>query len=137
MFVDGVVKANSSSDVKKKTAKKSGGDFAGVLSGKVNADNSVNSVNQLSSVNSIFSIQEVGDESPSKSQVVQYGFDLVKYLETIHLGLLSGSLPGEVLLNMDSMIKNWRKTIDDPKLQSIIDEVELRSMVELAKLNVD
>jgi len=58
---------------------------------------------------------------------------LLLQLETLRLGLLSGSLPVKILHNLSVSLKKQRPQVSDPQLLEILDEIDLRAQVELAK----
>jgi hypothetical protein len=56
-------------------------------------------------------------------------------LEQIRLGLLLGQIPQARLEQLAQMVRARREQLDDPKLIAILDDIELRAAVELAKLS--
>ncbi len=57
-------------------------------------------------------------------------------LEEIRVGLLTGSIPRDQLEALDRLVREQRGQVADPRLGEILDEIELRARVELAKLDV-
>jgi hypothetical protein len=55
-------------------------------------------------------------------------------LEQIRLGLLLGAIPRAKLEQLAQLVRARREQVDDPRLMAILDEIELRAAVELAKL---
>jgi hypothetical protein len=55
-------------------------------------------------------------------------------LEDIRHGLLMGAIPRDRLQELAAAVRRQREAIDDPRLVEILDEIELRARVELAKL---
>ena len=55
-------------------------------------------------------------------------------LEEIRDGLLAGQISKDKLIEISRMVKENRPPAQDPVLQEILDEIELRVEVELAKL---
>jgi hypothetical protein len=55
-------------------------------------------------------------------------------LEEIRLGLLLGTIPQSRLEQLAHLVRAQRELVNDPKLTAILDEIELRAAVELAKL---
>jgi hypothetical protein len=51
-------------------------------------------------------------------------------------GLLTGGIPRRTLARMAHAIAKRRESFADEKLQGILDEIELRARVELAKLEL-
>jgi len=49
--------------------------------------------------------------------------------------LLAGSVPKDRLIQLAQMVRARRDTVSDPRLATILDEIELRAEVELAKLS--
>jgi hypothetical protein len=132
--------SNISSGVKNagKTERKktSGGGFSAYLSGAGGAEETQApvSASSVGGVNSLFMLQEVEDDGGAAKKAVQYGNDILGRLEDIRIGLLLGELSQDSLKNLEDRVKSWRENLTDPKLQSIVDEIELRAAVELAKL---
>ena len=62
------------------------------------------------------------------------GEDLLDELDQIRIGLLTGSLPRATLERLAARVEAKRHRVDDPSLIQILDEIELRAAVELAKL---
>lgn len=74
----------------------------------------------------------LSDKSPEQ-QAKDQADSLLLQLETLRLGLLSGSLPVKVLHNLSAGLKKQRLHVSDPRLMEILDEIDLRAQVELAK----
>ena len=127
------------------TTKKKGsaktGEFAEQVRGVASTDNidiaqSSESSSPLGAVESILAAQEVSNTlaGRSKSVLVQYGDQLLDYLDEIKLAILYGAIPKDKLTNLAQILREKRKVCDDPRLNNIIDEIELRVEVEVAKL---
>ena len=90
----------------------------------------------VSEVSSILLAQEISQESldSQNKNLFTRGEVLLDQLGIIRDGLLAGSLPADKLKELTKIL-NEEKTINsDPQLSEIIDEIELRAEVELAKL---
>jgi Class II flagellar assembly regulator len=59
---------------------------------------------------------------------------LLTLLDEVRDGLLSGGIPRMILNRLALAITKRRESFADPKLQTVIDEIDLRARVELAKL---
>ncbi|MBM3655133.1 MAG: flagellar assembly protein FliX [Alphaproteobacteria bacterium] len=64
----------------------------------------------------------------------QYGHFLLDRLEDIRLALLAGAIPKDQLARLAQTVRQRRERSDDPRLNEILDEIELRVEVEIAKL---
>ena len=60
--------------------------------------------------------------------------DLPEKLEEIRDGLLMGYISRDRLIEISRLVKDNRYQSEDPRLQEILGEIELRVEVELAKL---
>ena len=90
----------------------------------------------VTGVNSILGIQEVSDtsEREARRQLVGWGEDILDKLDQIRHGLLIGAIPKDQLTNLTQTLRERRANVSDPRLIEVIDEIELRAEVELAKL---
>jgi len=69
-----------------------------------------------------------------KARLVQRGEDMLERLEEVRLGLLLGAIPKDRLMELASMVRQKREQGPDRQLDALLDEIELRAEVELAKL---
>ena len=87
-------------------------------------------------VDGMLAAQEVGDalDERGRKQVVDHGGQLLDRLDQLRVKLLEGSIPKDQLADLARQMRARRRSIDDPRLQEIIDAIELRAKVEIAKL---
>ncbi len=135
--------ANSPSAIKKaKKASASGGvGFADILSQADEAGDSaaaapVADAATVAAVNnSLLSLQEVPEDEYRDRKAAAQGRITLDKLEDLRHQLLSGTIAFSTLRNLEQVIESQRKfTAFDPRLKEILDEIELRAAVELAKL---
>ncbi|MCK5574717.1 MAG: hypothetical protein KAI28_02835 [Sphingomonadales bacterium] len=88
-------------------------------------------------VDSLLHLQEVPDSTSGRSKGLLTAKDMLESLEDIRRGLLLGSIPIPNLKALARMVMNRSDQFDDPELTEILDEIELRARVELAKLGHD
>lgn len=81
-----------------------------------------------------FGVRDATDRSGGRSK--KRAEDMLDRLEEIRLGLLTGSIPRDRLEALDRLVQEHRDQVVDPRLGEILDEIELRARVELAKLDV-
>ena len=60
--------------------------------------------------------------------------DLLDGLEEVRNALLDGALPRQRLDELVRLVRMRRERVLDPRLADVLDEIELRCRVELAKL---
>lgn len=89
---------------------------------------------RVTSLDALLALQEVPDATGRRSAGVKRGMDLLDRLDDIRVGLLTGTIPRERLGQILQLVRSRREAFDDPKLTAILDEIELRAAVELAKL---
>ena len=139
MKVSKVKSGNSASSVsRKKVETVHGGEFAEHLKGSVPSSGASASTEAASvnSVDSILAVQETDDPTQRRGKRlgIQYGGDLLDHLEELRRDLLLGTADIDKLGSIAQKIRSHRRQSDDVKLNEIIDEIELRAEVEIAKL---
>ena len=88
----------------------------------------------LTSVNSLLSLQETPTATDGRSKGLQRVEDLLDHLDAIRHGLLLGHISKNQLNNIVKIISTQRDKNLDPALTQLINDIELRAKVELAKL---
>lgn len=85
----------------------------------------------------LFALQEVPDSTAQRRKAVARAAHILDRLEELQLGLLDGAIDPQSLADLAATARATRATTDDPNLQQILDEIELRAAVELAKLSTE
>jgi class II flagellar assembly regulator FliX len=88
----------------------------------------------LTAVETILTLQNIDDAASGPSKGVAHGEALLELLDDVRDGLLSGGIPRATLNKLASAVTRRHETFSDPRLQTVLDEIELRARVELAKL---
>ena len=101
-----------------------------------NKTQQVSGTSGISVTDAIFAAQMVNDEEERqiRQKLVKRGFSLLEKLEEIRDAILLGYISKEKLIEISRMIKEYQVESNDPKLQEIMSDIELRVEVELAKL---
>lgn len=86
-----------------------------------------------SAISGIIGIQEVDDALSQASKGKARATDILDRLEDLRLELLTGGLSREKLTQLARIVSARRAQITDPRLAEILDEIDLRAQVELAK----
>ena len=135
MKIEGPGPLRPSSNRPSKGSSKSGSSsFADSLGGTGKGAQSVAGGAPITQVDALLSLQEVPDSLERRKRHVKRGFDLLERLEGIRDALLTGQLPLNRLDDLATALRKQREAVDDPRLKEIIEEIELRCAVELAKL---
>ena len=96
----------------------------------------ISEVASVGAVDSVVAIQEVPDASDKRARSIyrDYGRDLLDRLEQLRMGILAGIFSKEKLAELAHRLRERQKKTDDPILNEIIQDIELRAEVEVAKL---
>lgn len=99
------------------------------------ASGGVNSANPVGTVNALLALQEVDDSLNGRAKARQRAADILDELDALRDGLLAGTLSRESLVRLTNLVRTRGPEVDDPRLKDVLDEIELRAEVELAKLD--
>ena len=87
----------------------------------------------MGSVAGVFGLQEVDDALAHASRGKMRAQDILDRLDELRLDLLTGGLSRTKLQHLAKMVNARRQGVSDPRLGEILDEIDLRAQVELAK----
>lgn len=82
----------------------------------------------------LLALQEVPDAVAQRSKARQQGQRVLDRLEQLRLDLLEGRVPAETIERLAQEVEDAQARTDDPQLNEILDEIQVRAQVELAKL---
>ena len=85
-------------------------------------------------VDAILALQEMGGPLERRRRAVRRAGRLLDVLDEVKLGLLSGDMSEGKLDALRSAIRDEREGTEDSRLEGVLDEIETRAAVELAKL---
>ncbi len=88
----------------------------------------------IAGIGAVLAVQEVASDAKQRQQAVSRGEDLLDRLDEIRLALLTGRMPAARLHELARMVDTKRRQTSDEELNAVLDEIELRVRVELAKL---
>ncbi len=88
----------------------------------------------LGPVDALLTLQEVSEDPGGRYRGRRRGEALLDQLDELRLGLLVGSLPLATVERLAAVAEAKRGQVDDPQLARVLDEIEIRAAVELAKL---
>jgi hypothetical protein len=86
------------------------------------------------SVDALLALQDVGGPLERRRRAVNRAGRILDVLEEVKVGLLSGELSAGDLDKLKSAVRDERLNTDDEKLEGVLNEIETRAAVELAKL---
>ncbi|MEI9983015.1 MAG: flagellar assembly protein FliX [Aliidongia sp.] len=89
----------------------------------------------LSGIEALMALQEVPDAMARRKRAVARGDRLLDRLDDLRRGLLLGHISADKLSDLARMAAESSAEVDDPSLRDVLQEIELRARVELAKLS--
>lgn len=130
----GPVSGTSGSRRGEKTSGARQGEFSRYLDG-AKGPGGISGSAPISSVDALLAAQSVdaaGDEG--RRRATQRGEDILDRLDELRLALLAGSLSMTQVQSLANLVRSRRDAVADPRLREVLDEIELRAEVEIAKL---
>ena len=88
----------------------------------------------IAALDSILMLQGMDDSTQGNSKALAHGEQLLDLLDSVRDGLLAGGIPRTTLNRLAAAVTRRHEAFADPKLQDVLDQIELRAHVELAKL---
>jgi len=99
----------------------------------VSAASQKSGVQPVAAVDSLLSLQEVGDQGGGRKRAIQRASSMLDILDDLKIGLLEGNVSVTKLQSLMRYVETKRDHLDDPSLSHVLDEIELRARVEIAK----
>jgi len=109
------------------------GDFSRLLEG-LDEPAAARSTSATVAVDPLLTVRDATDRSGGRPR--RRAEDMLDRLEDLRLGLLAGEIPREKLESLEKLVQEQRGSVSDPRLSELLDEIELRARVELAKLDI-
>ena len=137
MKVEGPDKSRPSGGSKKKGSVSTGdGTFGSMVTGSTNNASNAGATQSVAKVDALLAVQAAEDptERAARNKMRQRANEILDELEKIRLGLLTGSLNVGHVINVADVVASHREKIMDPELTAILDEIDLRAQVEIAKM---
>jgi hypothetical protein len=88
----------------------------------------------IAAVETILTLQGFDDGGEGRSKGMSHGQNLLDMLDQLRDGLLAGTIPRATLSRLATAVSRRQEGFVDPRLQGVLDEIDLRARVELAKL---
>lgn len=91
----------------------------------------------VSPTNALLAAQEVPDSTEGRSRGLlrRHGEEVLDRLDRIRCQVLEGAVSRHDLVDLAQTLRARKAQSDDPRLNAIIEEIELRAEVEIAKLS--
>lgn len=114
------------------------GSFGAMLSGGTEQAATTNTTQSIAQVDALLAIQGAEDptQGASKKRMRHRANTLLNSLDKLRDSLLGGTLTVGDMIDVADVVASHREKITDPGLTAIMDEIDLRAQVELAKMRV-
>lgn len=94
----------------------------------------VGGVAAVGSLDALLALQDVGGPLERRKRAVNRAGRILDVLDEVKVALIDGSLSPTALDRLVRAIREERQGTEDPRLEGVLDEIETRAAVELAKL---
>ncbi|MCB1556215.1 MAG: flagellar assembly protein FliX [Alphaproteobacteria bacterium] len=138
MKIEGPGRADPAKGAGKKTGASKSGEtaFSDMVSGGPRPAAGAAAGQSIAQIDALLALQ--GAEDPSskatKKRMQARADNLLDRLESMRHALLSGNLTVGHLIDIADVVASHREKISDPHLTAVLDEIDLRAQIELAKL---
>jgi Class II flagellar assembly regulator len=112
------------------------GEFARQVSGSAHESAPAAAVSSPVAVNPLIAVQEAADATSGAARAKAQAEAMLDRLEELRLGMLAGGMSRERLDGLVRLTRTAREPNLDGRLSAVLDEIELRVKVELAKLDI-
>jgi len=139
MKVSGPGQTQGPSKTKKaKKSQESDGDFGEMVSAGMKESAASASTQSIAKVDALLAVQEVEDptERAAKKRMRHRSDTILNELDKLRMAMLGNNLTVGHMIDLADVVASHREKIADPKLTAIMDEIDLRAQVELAKIRV-
>ena len=88
----------------------------------------------VNSIDALLALQAVGGPLERRRRAVGRAGRILDVLDDVKVALLEGELSTDALDRLVVAVREERDETDDPALEGVLDEIEMRAAVEMAKL---
>ena len=140
MKVSGYGSIRPGSGSKKTSGTSSTSSFADLLaltgSEETQTASPLGDVAATSALSNLLSLQEISEEDVRRKKLLQQGKNMLDVLEQLRQQLLMGAIPAHMMQDLARQLSVEKEKTLDPAMNELIEDIELRLAVELAKLDM-
>lgn len=137
MKIEGPKKTESTKSKDKSKSVSTGDDsFKTLLGSGADGASSAGASQSIASLDVLLAAQASEDpaQGRAKRKMLDRGESILESLEKMRMALLTGRLTVGHLVSLADVVASHRENISDPQLLAIIDEIDLRAQIEMAKM---
>lgn len=135
MKIEGPSKTSGTSGSKKTGKVASDGSFEDFIASAPKGTQGAAVTHSIARVDGLLSVQ--GAESPTeraaRKRMVGRSEDILKELDGLRMSILTGTMTLGQVIDIADVVASHRERVTDPKLTAILDEIDLRAQIEIAK----
>jgi hypothetical protein len=91
-------------------------------------------VTTLGSIDALIALQEIDSPLGRRKRAIGRAGRLLDELDDLKLALLEGEISEGGLRRLGAIVREERDATSDPRLEALLDQIEARAAVEIAKL---
>ncbi len=130
--------SNGAAKAKKTSSSQASGkaDFSQYVHGGVSEASGADATQSIAQLDALLSVQETEDPMQRSARKRAYvrADAILNKLEEVRMKMLGGNLTLGHMIDVADVVASHRDKINDPQLTAIMDEVDLRAQVEIAKV---
>ena len=136
MKIEGPSKTQGAGSSKKTGKVGTDGSFEDFIASAPKEASAAAPTQRIARVDALLSVQaaESPTERAARKRMQARGEDILKELDRLRHSLLTGTLTVGQVIDIADVVASHREKITDPRLTSILDEVDLRAQIEMAKI---
>src|ERR1700744_5935449 len=119
-----------SSALRRKSSASTGGSSFAVSDPPDTQSQIISGPGPIAALDSILALQDMGDPTEGRSKGLAHGEQLLQILDSVRDGILAGGIPRATLNKLAVAVTRRHDTFADPKLQDVLDQIELRAHVQ-------
>lgn len=135
MKIEGPSKTSGAGGSKKTGKVDSDGSFEDFIASAPKEIQGAAVTHSIARIDGLLSIQ--GAESPTeraaRKRMRERGEDILKELDQLRMSILTGTMTLGQVIDIADVVASHRERVSDPRLTAILDEIDLRAQIEIAK----
>jgi hypothetical protein len=138
MKIEGPNRTQQTSPTHKKAKVSGDGSFGDMLASEARQSAAPIGAQSIAQIDALLAAQQVEDPTAraARRRMTQRADTILDGLERMRMALLTGTMTVGHLIDIADVVAQHRENISDPRLTALLDEIDLRAQIELAKLRL-
>ena len=114
------------------------GSFGSLLTGGADKAATTSAPSSIAMVDVLLAVQGADDpaQRAARRRMVGRADNILELLDGIRLALLTGGMTVGQVIDIADVVASHREKVVDPRLTAILDEIDLRAQIEIAKMRM-